>query len=172
MISLKAISSRWQGFGLLNMLKSEMAAGSRLIQQADRKAAFITILLAGLCGGIILFVVDPSNDRLSHFRPEQIVLYAVKDSYPQRLAYIVYLAVLVAGAVTARWWEGALDKTSVAVPSLFILAAMVLCSITPPFCAWRYNRRSCRAVFSTCAHCCVCAVWVLFVPCCFSPRGA
>ncbi|MFO0508425.1 MAG: hypothetical protein ACK5YZ_00295 [bacterium] len=111
---------------LYETIKLPVLEGLRLVGCAKHSAALQAVLIASLCGAIILLTVEPNLDRLSHFRPEQVELYAVKDSYPQRLAYLVFLGVLLAGAATARWWEGVIGRanfTAIALLALSILLA-------------------------------------------------
>lgn len=93
---------------------------------ADR-AALLLVLVALAAGMLIFFALPADPARLARFAPEQVAVFAIVDSSPQRRALLVYLALLVIGALGLRfvrpmaarpapsWWPRAALAVIVAV---------------------------------------------------------
>ncbi len=56
----------------------------------------LSVVAALIVFGLFLLLIPHSVTRLSTFLPEQVSLYAIVDSYPQRVAYQCYLLTLFA----------------------------------------------------------------------------
>jgi hypothetical protein len=96
------------------------------------RAAILLVLLA-LAAGILMFFALPADPgRLTHFVPEQVAMFAIVDSSPQRRALLLYVALLVVGAAGLRfvrpmawrprpiWWP------HVALAAIFLFQAVAL----------------------------------------------
>jgi hypothetical protein len=111
------------------------------------RAACIVVSLAMAVGLAVFLGLPTDPDRLRQFAPEHTAMFAMVDSRPLRMAYIAFLATLIAGALAlglvAPARRGALRGRPglQALLGLLVIVAVVLCMpalvVQPPAPGWR-----------------------------------
>ncbi|WP_374297313.1 hypothetical protein [Sphingomonas sp.] len=111
--------------------KQFLFASLRSLGDASHTAAMFAALAASIVAAAILMTMATDPGRFAHLRPEQIALYAVEDSLPQRRAYLAFLAILAVGALTAGWWEHRVGHLRAPTASVIALAVLTPIVTTP-----------------------------------------
>lgn len=94
---------------------------------------FVSVVLFAAIGALrTFFAIREKPSRLKQFLPEQLAFLQTTDSYPQRVAFITFLALLLVAGIAAilfeRRWRPALPSLQLctfAMSSLFALALFV-----------------------------------------------
>lgn len=90
------------------------------------------VIAALIAFSLALFLLPHSEARLTTFLPEQVSLYAIVDSYPQRLAYQCYILALLAAVFVIqilRRYSYPIARTENYMPvimSVLLLIAIIL----------------------------------------------
>jgi hypothetical protein len=76
------------------------------------RVAFALVLLATMVAALVLHFVPADPARLKLFTKEQVEAYGMTDSTPQRLAFTIYVAILLVSAVILRMFQPAISVYS------------------------------------------------------------
>lgn len=88
--------------------------------------AILLVLIAMSVALIVFFALPADTARLTRFAPEQVAAFSIADSSPQRRALIVYLGLLVAGAVGLRFLRLAMPRPGIPWPLVAVLVGLML----------------------------------------------
>jgi len=136
---------------LPRLLRMTFGAAGRVVDTS----AVLAVAAAAAAEILVLFTVPRRPERLAHLLPEQVMFLGTFDSFPQSLAYMAFLGVLIAGSLifSARTsWTRRLDVYrpwtkrllvlllvgllaaalySVPAPTVMTLAVLVLAAFVP-----------------------------------------
>lgn len=102
----------------LNAVRGGLAPLSRI----DRPAMMLVWL--AIAAGLIAFFALPADPaRLAQFASEQVAAFSITDSSPQRRALLIYLGLLLVGAVVLRFLRPA---RPLAGPGWLLIAALAV----------------------------------------------
>ncbi|MBR0655830.1 hypothetical protein [Plastoroseomonas arctica] len=109
---------------------------------ADRAALGLVAL--AFAAGLLVFLAFPADPaRLARFTPEQVALFQIADSMPQRRALLAFLGCILVGAVLLRFrpwtslrfgtrWAVLLGMAALVLPIVQILTLVDALPLLPP----------------------------------------